>query len=56
MKLFHIVNPITKSGFIIKNKNKTKKETERLISEEEFRDACVSVSRCNTVKYRRGLD
>lgn len=53
MKLFHIVNPITKSGFIIKKK---KKETERLISEEEFRDACVSVSRCNTVKYRRGLD
>lgn len=52
MKLFHIVNPITKSGFIIKKK----KETERLISEEEFRDACVSVSRCNTVKYRRGLD
>lgn len=55
MKLFHIVNPITKSGFIIKKKKK-KKETERLISEEEFRDACVSVSRCNTVKYRRGLD
>lgn len=54
MKLFHIVNPITKSGFIIKKKKK--KETERLISEEEFRDACVSVSRCNTVKYRRGLD
>lgn len=41
MKLFHIVNPITKSGFIIKNKQK--KETERLISEEEFREVCVCV-------------